>query len=258
MLATVGTSMLGYSKAGIAIALSHYAAAILNGLLFRFFLRNERSESNPKQTISKSGIFINPSSDLLEEFTRSILSSFRTLAVICGYIVLFTLLSDFLQFSGALSLFDAAYEKGLVKGLLEMTIGAGAIASDSTISMVMKCALCALLISFGGISIAAQSISMLSGFEISVWYYLKVKFCHGMIAFFLAIFISPFLLNQPVTVGAFADPSITKSLGSFYGLLFSTKMVIMILVLFVITTFIQNIIDRIQQMRMRKKKEEKN
>lgn len=248
MLGTVGASMLGQSSAGVVIAVSHYGAALLNGLLFRVFL-GEGGDRLPVNTVfterrkgggeQKKEI----KGDILEEFTRAILSSFQTLGIICGYIVLFTLLTDFLQFSGTLNLFDAAYQKGVAKGLLEMTVGAGSIASSGEISMVMKCALCSMLISFGGISILAQSVSMLSGFDISIWYYLKVKIFHGFIAFCLALLIGPQLLDSAVTVGAFDAPQAVCTLGSFYGLLFSIKMVILVVILFFITCILQNALE---------------
>ncbi|WP_130863759.1 hypothetical protein [Bacilliculturomica massiliensis] len=263
MLGTVGASMLGQSAAGLVIALSHYGAALLNGLLFRILLGSgpQRLPQSGGQISTQRFPGKNSSEErgLLEEFTRCILSSFQTLGVICGYIVLFTLLTDFLQFSGALNVFGAAWQKGVAKGLLEMTVGAGSIAASQGISMVMKCALCSMLISFGGISITAQSISMLSGFDVGILYYLRVKIAHGMIAFFLALALGPRLLGEAVTTGNFGGPQTVKALGSFYSLLFSVKMVIMIVILFALTCAVQNAVDlTIRSHRRRVMKREEN
>lgn len=272
MLGTVGASMLGQSRAGVVIAVSHYAAALLNGLLFRVILDHSGTRLPQRGGWNEGGAQIStqrrPKADtaknreiregLLEEFTRCILSSFQTLGVICGYIVLFTLLTDFLQFSGALNLLDSVWQKGIAKGVLEMTVGAGSIASSTEISMVAKCALCSMLISFGGISITAQSISMLSGFNVGIWYYLRVKICHGLIALGLAFLIGPRLLAGSVSAGNFGGTEAVHALGSVYGMLFSIKMLGVVMVLFFVTCAVQNAIDSfrrgMEKRRLRKEK----
>lgn len=266
MLGTVGASMLGQGRAGAVVAISHYGAALLNGLLFRFFLgvqgeRGERLESPQFKKQGKSSVqspvaqsLQKNQNSLLEEFTRSILSSFQTLGVICGYIVLFTLLTDFLQFSGLLNFLDSLWQKGAVKGLLEMTVGIGTIAGSTEISMVLKCALCSMLVSFGGISIMAQSISMLSGFPIGAWYYLKTKACHGLIAFSLALLVGPRLLSEAQMMGAFGEGETVQALGSLYSLMFSVKMVVIVAVVFAFTCALQNSVDRCKSILHKKRK----
>ena len=84
--------------------------------------------------------------------------------------------------TGALSLLRNSHDSGFVKGLLEMTIGVNEIAASEEIGLRLKCTMAAFLVSFGGLSIFAQSISVLGGLKISPFVYLKLKLSHGVIA----------------------------------------------------------------------------
>lgn len=269
MLGTVGVSMLASPAAGMVVALSHYLGAVANGILLRMVTR-EREGVRAK--VSKASMsHRNPGegsvfhSELLDLFTDSILSSFRTLGIICGYIVLFTLITDFIQFSGILNLFTQDWQKGIFKGILEMTVGCSGVAQSGALSLSMKCVFCTFLVSFGGFSIAAQSVSMLAGADVSFWYYLRMKLTHGLLAAVIAALLGPRLLGAPTmdtwAGGAAAWTAVTPQsasagLGAAYGLLFSTKMVIMIAILLGTICGIQGIYQR-GEARRREKRERK-
>ncbi|MEL7657069.1 MAG: hypothetical protein AAGU75_14325, partial [Bacillota bacterium] len=231
MLGAVGAGMLSSSAAGAVIALSHYFGALLNGLFYRIFSSDQPISNRP--SISSKTRF---KGNLLDLFTDSLLTSFRALGIICGYIVLFMMITEFIQFSGVLNCFQTGYVKGIVKGLLEMTVGCNAIAQSGELSLLYQCIFCSFLISFGGLSVYAQSMSMLSGLNISSGYYLLTKLSHGLFASLIAWLIGPAILgNEIMGVGAFGQKEILDGLGFFYQLLFSTKMVIMIVFLFLLT-----------------------
>lgn len=236
MLGTVGVSMLASPAAGAIIAISHYLGAVVNGMAARLFVRKkiwkfETMEREPRRPAASDC----PLPPLLELFTDSILSSFRTLGVICGYIVLFSILTDLLQFSGLLHFLSADFEKGAAKGILEMTVGCGGVTGSISLSLAWKCVLCTFLISFGGLSIAAQSASMLSGTGIGIGYYLGVKLSHGLFSAVIASFLCRFFLPlSSVTTGFFpVDNQAAYGMGALYGLLFSTKMIFLILGIFI-------------------------
>ena len=92
---------------------------------------------------------------------------------------------------------------------------------------------------------------MLSGLRIGAGFYLFSKLSHGILAALIAWLIGPMLLGSvTVTAGAFGTEEIISSLGFFSQLLFSTKMVIMIVILFLTTI----VADQI----FRKHKKQKN
>ncbi len=233
LLGTVGVSMLHSATLGAVIAFSHYIGAIVNGILFcnipaRF---SKNTQYYPKQS------FRNPQSNhiampsLLSCFTDSILSALRTLGIICGYLVLFCLLTDFMQFCGILQFFPNQVSKSLFRGIFEMTVGCNSIALAPDVSPVVKCAVASFLISFGGLSIMAQSMSLLSGTGIRVFTYLKLKFAHGIFSAIIALLLAPYYIKSTVNTGAFGNAISNADMSIAYGLLFSTKMVIMMVVL---------------------------
>lgn len=243
MLGAVGAGMLSSPAAGAVIALSHYLGALLNGLLYRFF-----SSKAPEPRQEHSGGTTIRRGSLLDIFTDSMITSFRALGIICGYIVLFMMISDFIQFSGILNALHSEWSKGFIKGLLEMTVGCSSIARSGELTLLYQCILCAFLISFGGISIYAQSMSMLSGLNIGSFYYLLTKLTHGLLAGIVAWFIGPVILNSTaVFTGTFGREELISRLGFFYQLLFSTKMVIMILFLFLFTILLDKLLRRIHE-----------
>ena len=158
------------------------------------------------------------------------------------------MITEFIQFSGLLNSISSDYGTGFVKGLLEMTVGCNSIAGSSELSLLYQCVLCTFLISFGGLSVYAQSMSMLSGLHIGSGYFLLTKLLHGLLAAFIALIIGPFILEMNVIgVGTFGEKEIISSLGFFYQLLFSTRMVIMIVILFFITILIEKVLRRIHE-----------
>jgi len=187
MLGAVGVGMLGSPLLGMVIAVSHYLGALLNG---RFFSLRFRKEKHQNRTIRrlpelKKGI--------LETFTDSAFASFKSLGIILAYIMLFMFVTDLMQFSGVLTIFEQSHTRALVKGIFEMTVGCASIASSMEISELLKVVFCTLIISWGGFSIIGQTMSMLTGCNISLTYLVTVKLGHcifsSVIAFILGILL---------------------------------------------------------------------
>ena len=243
MLGAVGAGMLASPAAGAVIALSHYLGALLNGLLYRIF-----SSKKPEPHQEPLGGTVSSKGSLLEIFTDSMITSFRALGIICGYIVLFMMITDFIEFSGVLDSLQADWGRGLIKGCMEMTVGCSSIAESGELTLLYQCVFCAFLISFGGLSIYAQSMSMLSGLNIGSAYYLFTKFSHGLLAGIVAWLIGPSLLEmEALETWAFQKEEIISGLGFFYQLLFSTKMVIMVVFMFLVTILFDKLLRRIHE-----------
>lgn len=242
MLGTVGAGMLHSPAAGAVVAVSHYMAAIVNGLLLRLFGKKDKGQRKcirtryAEPTVAKK--------TMLEILTDSIISSLKTLGIICCYIIIFTYATDLLEMTGALSLLKNSHDSGFVKGLLEMTIGVNEIAASEEIGLRLKCTMAAFLVSFGGLSIFAQSISVLGGLKISPFVYLKLKLSHGVIAAIIAYMSAPYILNRAVqNVGLFSNPTGVFQPGFLMQLLFSVRMLIIIVILFLFTVIIELILS---------------
>ncbi len=181
MIGAVGVGMLGSVPAGIVMAASHYLAAIANGLLYsRFFPRAKAA----KQSFSRQ-----KNRELLDIFTEAILSAFKSLAIILAYIILFMFLTDLMHLGGIFSLINSPALRAAAKGFFEMTVGCGALSECANISLSIKCILSAMMLSWGGLSIIGQTMSMLAGSGIRLSYFILTKLTHslftGIFAFFL-------------------------------------------------------------------------
>lgn len=257
MLGAVGAGMLGSPVAGLIITLSHYIGAIINGIFYRI-MSVFKGSAKDAYGINKFNNFTSPreiarkNHGILEMFTDSILSSLKSLGIICGYIVLFTMMTDFMVYSGVLDGFHKP-SVALIKGIFEMTVGCNSMASINNLSLLTICAACAFIISFGGVSIMAQSMSMMSGLGISTFYYIKVKLTHGIFALATALIIGPAFLNgNLLETGLLMGPisgegsiiaenfGFLGGLDGIYCLFFSTKMVIMLIIIMLALVAVEN------------------
>jgi len=191
MLGAVGTGMLRNPMLGMIIAISHYLGAVLNGLFFSLRFRKEKDESRkicrlPKLKDDDKGV--------LEFFTDAIFSSFKSLGIILAYIMLFMFFTDLMQFSGILNIFEQSYMRALAKGILEMTVGCASIASSMEISDLLKGVFCTFLISWGGLSVIGQTMSMLTGCKISLTYFITTKLGHCIFSSIIALIMGILLL----------------------------------------------------------------
>lgn len=111
-----------------------------------------------------------------------IISSFETLIKICGYIVLFSLLSTIFKI-----LFDTSnvFLQFLLCNL-EITNGIFTL-SESSIALHQKYIYAIHLLSFGGLSGFAQTASILKDTDLSIKKYLIGKLCISSIATLLAL-----------------------------------------------------------------------
>lgn len=239
LLGTVGVGMLHSTRAGALIAVSHYLGAIANGLFFRMLDRNSSLPVKHKaQDINRSNRLQEPyrmNDSILDLLTDSILSAMKTLCIICCYLILFNMITDLIDHIGVFDRIQQPYLIGFLKGLLEMTIGCNEIAVSQSLSLEQNCVLISGLISFGGISIFAQSMSVLRGLFISPAYYFAVKIMHGIFAAIFTLLLANTILNGTIAVGGFETAAHTFEPGYFAQLLFSTRMIIIIMVIFAIT-----------------------
>ncbi|MEG0829069.1 MAG: hypothetical protein RSD88_00405 [Anaerovoracaceae bacterium] len=186
MIGAVGVGLLNSTWAGIIIATSHYLGAVINGLIYSLFFKNDE--------YIKPGLTKIVDKGLLELFTDAIFSSFKALGIILAYVVLFMFVTDLIHLSGILSFIDSPPLKGLIKGFFEMTVGCGALSECVGISISWKCVLCTFCLSWGGLSIIGQSMSMLFGSKIPVTYFVLTKITHSIIAGILALIMASCML----------------------------------------------------------------
>lgn len=185
LIGAVGVGMLGSASAGVLIAAAHYLAAICNGILYSFFFPKQKLIQIPVK--QRNG-------ELLEMFTEAILSAFKSLAIILAYIILFMFLTDLMYMGGLFSWIPYPALSAGAKGFFEMTVGCGALAQCAGFSLCLKCVLANMILSWGGLSIIGQSMSMLSGSGIPLSYFVLTKLTHSMFAGILTFLMAACML----------------------------------------------------------------
>lgn len=184
LIGAVGVGFLHSHVLGVILALSHYAGALINSLFY-----TDKSFSGKPV---KSSPFLRGDS-YYNLLTDSILDSFRSIAVILAYIVIFMIATDLLQFSGLLALLPGGESAALAKGILEMTVGCSSL-SYCSCGAPAKAALASFLVSFGGLSVMGQSMSMLHGCGVGLLQLFKMKLSHGVLSGILAFSLSCFMV----------------------------------------------------------------
>ena len=188
MVGAVGAGMLGSGMLGGIIAVAHYIGAFANGVLYTRILGRDPAIEISSLRNGSSGRGIQ------ESFTEAIIMSFRSLGIVLAYIVMFMFITDLLHMCGGFSLVESQSVRALVKGFFEMTVGCGAVAECGSMTASMKCILSAAIMSWGGLSVLGQSMSMLSGTGIPIKYLFVSKLTHSIFAAAAAFIISLFVL----------------------------------------------------------------
>ncbi len=189
MVGAVGVGMLGSQQAGYVIAVSHYAGAVINGIVYS---GGRGSGGSGSRAHIMHGQCIEEC-DLLETLTVSIFSAFRSMAVILAYIIFFMFIMELVETSGVLEFRESAATDTLVKGFLEMTVGCSSL-TGSGCGLKTCCVLAATVISWGGLSVLGQSMSMLSGTGIRFGYLALTKLTHSIFAGIIALFLGNVML----------------------------------------------------------------
>ncbi len=187
IVGSVGVSMMGNKTAGFVILISHYLAALINGLILV-------KRGGKGKELSVPPKFCDYDNLLGDSITSGIIS----VAIVGGYIAIFSMLTDVLFDFKILPFFrgiftflkvPTALANGIVTGLVEITRGCQML-SKSRLTLRAIVPAVAALVSFGGLSVTLQSLTFLSQCKIKPLFYLKCKLSQGIIAFFAATVLS--------------------------------------------------------------------
>ena len=187
IIASVGISMFHDTSIGILLLVTHLLACLTVAFLFRFWKYNERTPREDK---------INSSHEIHLEnlglvLSQSISSAIRSVVMIGGFIVFFSVLLSILTqlkfFELTVTLFtplitNKAFISPVLSGLLELTSGLNLVSLVPSIKLGMNVIIAAFLLGFGGISILLQVWSITSTSDLSIKPYLYGKLLQGTLA----------------------------------------------------------------------------
>ena len=183
-IGSVGAGMFSDKKIGFFILAANLFAALLSGIILRFFFLR-RSPAAPAPAAKEETREFSLSSCV----QSSVLSALAVGGCIAFFYVLAAMLADFKILAPLQSLCGAVpalapCAEGLSKGLVEVTSGCLSLAASGNF-LAAPC--CAFLVTLGGASILFQQIAYLSGVGIKAPFFLFVKLLQAFAAFFICL-----------------------------------------------------------------------
>ena len=180
ILGAISITFLNDKRLGIIIMISHYLSNIIIGLIFRNY--NPSKVTNDKFSL-KNAIMqmhykrINNNKRFGAIITNSLVNSINTLLLILGVITTFLIITTIIDNNFHLSLLN----KSLISGFLEMTQGLKHVSLLNTLSEYKAILIC-MIISFGGLSVHTQILSIISDTEIKYKPFLLARIIHVIIS----------------------------------------------------------------------------
>lgn len=186
IIGTIATTFLGNSKLAILIFICHYIPNIIIPLLFRNYhpSKKENTKVSFKNIITQ--LQNNNSKKIGIILSHAVVNSINTLLLILGTISIFLSLTTILN-----SLIDLGpLNNAILNGIIEMSQGLKYI-SLLDISLRLKTTISIMIISFGGISVHLQIISILSNTKIKYAPFLLARIIHVIIGGILSYYLFP-------------------------------------------------------------------
>lgn len=215
----IGAVAIGFfhdQQLGILLAVVHYVSNFFVGVSMRYYKRKESgtiyrtSFSFHKAFTALHHARVQDKRSLGKVLGDSVERSIKTLIMIGGFIVLFSVLTQVLKqlhltnlvANGLNYVFDlVSMEDTLslpfISGIFEITIGAYEMSKvDST--MLHVAILVSVFLAFNGLSVQAQVASILATTDIRFKPYFIARLIHGLFAIVLTIILFRPLYQQPV------------------------------------------------------------
>lgn len=177
---TISLSFLNNQKLGFLILICHYISNIIIGIIFRNYhpSKNENIKFSLKNSINLMTTYrINNKKSFGDIFNHAINNAVDTLLLILGTVTTFLIITTIIDNNLNISEFHQA----IINGIIEMTQGLKYI-SILDISLKLKTTISTMFISFGGICVHLQIISILSDTKIKYLPFLISRLIHSIIS----------------------------------------------------------------------------
>ena len=175
IIGAVGVGLLKNAFVGYLIFTAHILGALTNGLIYRN-LKVKKDDFLINTHLDKQ----NSHNDLSNIVLDSALSLISVGVIITIFFVVIT------AFMPLINLFPASLS-GIISGLIEITKGCQDI--SFTLTGLFSTLATTFVISFGGISTALQSMTMLNKLKMPIWLFLLQKITHAVCATFIALIL---------------------------------------------------------------------
>lgn len=211
ILGTVGISLFRNSSIGFLLLFTHILASLSVGIIFRFYKLKKFSSSKVSKIDFKKELA--NFSNLGDILSKSIFSAIKTVVMIGGFVVFFSVILSILKTSNIINLLaniltnllkifginDFRFSSSILCGVLELTNGVMLVASIPCKQISINIIITAFLLGFGGFSVMFQVYSIIAKASISIKPYFLGKLLHGILAalytFILIKYFPMFNLN---------------------------------------------------------------
>ena len=180
ILGTVSLLFLNNKEVGLLLLLCHYTGNIIIGLLLRNYYPSPKEKEKVSLIKAINAMHqkrLKNKESFGEIITNSILHSIDTLLLILGAmtmcLVITTIIDNNLNLNSVL--------QSLLNGGVEMTQGLKYISMED-IPLKLKCVLSVMILSFGGLSVHMQIVSILSDTKIKYLPFLLSRILHSIIS----------------------------------------------------------------------------
>ena len=204
ILGVVGASVFGDSRVGLLLCLTHLAASLCVGLVFRFYRWGDKESRGQRAAPPIRA------ERFTSAFTGAVKGAITSTLNICAFVMCFTVIIRLLSLSGILTGlaallgrllsplgFSEVWAQRLLTGLLELSSGVWSLMGDGTLQG--KAAMAAFLLGWAGISVHCQVLSFLAESGLNIRTYIGGKLLHGVFSALLtALLFRVFPLDQSV------------------------------------------------------------
>jgi len=202
LFSVAGWGIFSSKTIGFLLLGTHLAAALLIGILFRFYPLSEESLPDLPPLSSKKSF--------TTVFPDCVKDSFSSTLNVCAFVILFSVILRLSACSGLLpwmatqlsllspASFPPALCQSLIAGIFELSIAIYSLADLSSLPAALP--LAAFILGWGGFSVHCQALPFLNRCVDSFRPYFLGKFLQGVVAAILTALLAPLLL--PATTPA--------------------------------------------------------
>lgn len=178
ILGTLSITFLNNKEIGMCILISHYIGNLFIGLIFRNYYISKKDTT--KASLKNAIISMNSSrtdKSFGQMLSNAITSSISTLLLILGTVTIFLVLTTLINNNLSVS----PYYKSIINGIFEMTQGLKYL-SMLKIPLYKQALISVFFISFGGLSVHMQVLSIISDTKIKYFPYFISRILHASIS----------------------------------------------------------------------------
>lgn len=178
ILGTLSITFLNNKEIGMCILMSHYIGNLFIGLIFRNYYISKKDTT--KVSLKNAIISMNSSrtdKSFGQMLSNAITSSISTLLLILGTVTIFLVLTTLINNNLSVS----PYYKSIINGIFEMTQGLKYL-SMLKIPLYKQALISVFFISFGGLSVHMQVLSIISDTKIKYFPYFISRILHASIS----------------------------------------------------------------------------